>query len=150
MKQTNEKNLTHQTLLQLRGCAKAILFLRLFIGGVMLLHVIGKMQTYDNLVLVYPSIMGFSSASTLTLSIIFQSLCAAMIMVGVATRFVALVMILMTLLSVVRSIEMEGVTISTLKVDFLYLGIYVTLLFSGSGVYGFNVPWLTDKNVPNS
>ena len=51
MEISSQKNLSQQTMSQLKGCATAILFLRLFIGGVMLLHIIGKMQTYDNLVL---------------------------------------------------------------------------------------------------
>ena len=41
----------------------AILFLRLFIGGVMLLHIIGKMQDYDNLLLTYHHILGFDAAT---------------------------------------------------------------------------------------
>ena len=63
---------------QLKGCATAILFLRLFIGGVMLLHIIGKMQTYDNLVLEYPSMMGFSPATTLAVSMIVEGAFAAL------------------------------------------------------------------------
>ena len=85
----------------------------------MLLHVIGKMQTYDNLVLEYPSLMGLSSATTLSLSMIFQALFAAMIMVGVATRFVALAMMILTLLSMVRMLLWGGMTVDMLKVDFL-------------------------------
>ena len=112
----------------------------------MLLHIIGKMQTYDNLVLEYPSIMGFSSATTLALSMIVEALLAAMIMIGVATRFVAAAMIVFTLLSIVKMVQFGGFTIPSLKIDFLYLGIYVTLLISGSGIYGFNVPWLSRKN----
>ena len=150
MEQKTKENLTYQSLAQMKYCGVAILFLRLFIGGIMLLHVIGKMQTYDNLVLEYPSLMGLSSATTLSLSMIFQALFAAMIMVGVATRFVALAMMILTLLSMVRMLLWGGMTVDMLKVDFLYFGIYVTLLISGSGVYGFNVPWLPRKNVPYS
>ena len=146
MEKTSQQNLTHQSVCQMKQSAMAILFLRLFIGGVMLLHIIGKMQTYDNLVLEYPSIMGFSSATTLAISMIVEALLAAMIMIGVVTRFVALAMIVFTLLSIVKMVQFEGLTIPSLKVDFLYLGIYITLLISGSGIYGFNVPWLSRKN----
>lgn len=134
----------------MRSCAMAILFLRLFIGAVMLLHIIGKMQTYDNLVLEYPSILGFSPATSLALSMIFQAAFAAMIMIGVATRFVSLAMMILTLLTIVRMMQVDGMTIFVLKINFLYLGIYTTLLISGSGVYGFNVPRMGDKSVPNS
>jgi putative oxidoreductase len=146
MEKSLQQNLTRQAVCQIKRSAMAILFLRLFIGGVMLLHIIGKMQTYDNLVLEYPSIMGFSSATTLALSMIVEALLAAMIMIGVATRFVAAAMIVFTLLSIVKMVQFGGFTIPSLKVNFLYLGIYVTLLISGSGIYGFNVPWLSRKN----
>ncbi len=150
MEQKSEQNLVSQSYSQMRSCAMAILFLRLFIGAVMLLHIIGKMQTYDNLVLEYPSILGFSPATSLALSMIFQAAFAAMIMVGVATRFVSLAMMILTLLTIVRMMQVVGMTIFVLKINFLYLGIYTTLLISGSGVYGFNVPRMGGKSVPNS
>lgn len=145
-----QHNLQQQTISQMHSCAVAILFLRLYIGAVMLLHIIGKMQTYDNLVLEYPSILGFSQATSLSLSMILQAAIAAMIMVGVVTRLASLAMILTTLLSIVEMMQTEGITIMNLKIDFLYLGIYITLLISGSGIYGFNVPWLRRKNVQKS
>lgn len=145
-----QHNLQQQTISQMHSCAVAILFLRLYIGAVMLLHIIGKMQTYDNLVLEYPSILGFSQATSLSLSMILQAAVAAMIMVGVVTRLASLAMILTTLLSIVEMMQTEGITIINLKIDFLYLGIYITLLISGSGIYGFNVPWLRRKNVQKS
>lgn len=107
----------------------------------MLLHVVGKMQTYSNLVIDYPSYLGLSSATTLALTIIFQSLLAAFIMIGIGTRICAAIMFLANLLSVVGLMQVEAVAMDTLKVDFLYLGIYATLIISGSGIYGFNVPW---------
>lgn len=145
-----QHNLQQQTISQMHSCAVAILFLRLYIGAVMLLHIIGKMQTYDNLVLEYPSILGFSQATSLSLSMILQAAIAAMIMVGVVTRLASLAMILTTLLTIVEMMQTEGITIMNLKIDFLYLGIYITLLISGSGIYGFNVLWLRRKNVQKS
>ena len=143
MEKSSQKNLTRQTLSQLRNASRAILFLRIFIGGVMMLHVIGKMQTYDNLVLEYPSVLGLSSATTLAITMLFQSLFAALIVIGVATRFVSLAMFVVTLLSAVSLFQVDGMTIMNLKLEFLYLGIFATLIISGSGIYGFNVPWQT-------
>ena len=75
---------------------------------------------------------------------------AAMVMIGVATRFVSVAMVVLTLLSLVKLGEMEALSMSDLKIDFVYLGIYITLIISGSGIYGFNVPWLGNKNDPKS
>ena len=147
MEKSTQQGLKQQTYSQMKSCALAVLFLRLFIGGVMLLHIIGKMQTYDNLVLEYPSILGLSRATSLALSMIVQGTFAALLMIGIATRFVSLAMVVLTLLSIVQMLQMDGMTISDLKLDFLYEGIYTTLLISGSGIYGFNVPWLKDKTI---
>lgn len=147
MEKSTQQGLKQQTIAQMKGCAMAILFLRLFIGGVMLLHIIGKMQTYDNLVLEYPPILGLSRATSLSISMIVQGCFAALLMIGIATRFVSLAMVVLTLLSIVQMWLEQGMVIDDLKVDFLYLGIYTTLLISGSGSYGFNVPWLKDKTI---
>lgn len=141
MEKSSHTLLTNQALAQMRYTSKAILFLRIFIGGVILLHVIGKMQTYSNLVIDYPSYLGFSSATTLALTIIFQSLLAAFIIIGIGTRLLAAIMFLATLIAAVGVMQVEEVSMDALKVDFLYLGIYATLIISGNGIYGFNVPW---------
>lgn len=146
MEKVSEKKLASQTISQMQSASKAILFLRMFVGCVILLHVIGKMQTYDNLVIAYPSYLGFSSATTLSLTIIFQALFAAFIMIGIATRLVSVIMLIATLLSIGEMMQMEMTTIANLKLDFLYLGIYITLIISGSGIYGFNVPWMYGKS----
>ena len=125
----------------MRNASRAILFLRIFIGGVMLLHVVGKLQIYSNLVIDFPEFLGFSSATTLAITILFQALAAALIVIGVATRFVAATMFLITVMSIATSMQMGDMTIVNLKLEFLYLGIYTTLVISGSGIYGFNVPW---------
>ena len=125
----------------MRNASRAILFLRIFIGGVMLLHVVGTLQTYSNLVIDFPEFLGFSSATTLAITILFQALAAALIVIGVATRFVAATMFLITVMSIATSMQMGDMTIVNLKLEFLYLGIYTTLVISGSGIYGFNVPW---------
>ena len=143
MEKISQNNLTQQTLSQMRNASRAILFLRIFIGGVILLHVIGKMQTYSNLVIDYPPVLGLSSATTLTITMLFQSLFAALIVIGVATRLVSSIMFMVTLLSIANMMQIHDMTIMDLKLDFLYLGIYTTLIISGSGIYGFNVPWAT-------
>ena len=141
MENVSQKNLAQQTISQMRNASRAILFLRIFIGGVMLLHVVGKLQTYSNLVIDFPEFLGFSSATTLSITILFQALAAALIVIGVATRFVAAIMFLITLMSIAASMQLGDMTIVNLKLEFLYLGIYTTLVISGSGIYGFNVPW---------
>lgn len=123
----------------------AILFLRLFIGGVMLLHIIGKLQDYDNLLLTYHSILGFDTATSFAIITILEGVFAAMIILGVATRFFSAMMLIVVTMSIAEALLAPSPDIATAKLNFVYMGIYVTLLISGGGVYAFNIPNLLQK-----
>ena len=126
----------------------AILFLRLFIGGVMLLHIIGKMQDYDNLLLTYHHILGFDAATSFAVITILEGVFAAMIMLGVATRFASAMMLIVVAMSIAEALLAETPDVVTAKLNFVYMGIYIALLISGGGRYAFNVPNLLRKNGP--
>lgn len=123
----------------------AILFLRLFIGGVILLHIIGKLQDYDNLLLTYHNILGFDAATSFAIITILEGVFAAMIMVGVATRFFSAMMLIVSTMSIAEALLAPSPDIAMAKINFVYMGIYVTLLISGGGIYAFNVPNLLRK-----
>lgn len=122
----------------------AILFLRLFIGAVMLLHIIGKLQTYDNEILDYPHILGFDSATSFAITTILEGLFTALIILGIATRFAALVMIVISAMVVVYGFS-QGAPSPEAKLSFIYMGIYITLTISGGGYYAFNIPEMGKK-----
>lgn len=124
----------------------AILFLRLFIGGVMLLHIIGKLQDYDNLLLTYHHILGFDAATSFAIITILEGVFAVMIMLGVATRFASAMMIIVAVMSIAEALLDENPNIAIAKLNFVYMGIYTALLISGGGKYAFNVPNLLRKN----
>lgn len=133
---------------QRRLCNRAILFLRLFVGATMLLHIIGKMQDYNNLSLSFTNILGFDSATSLALTIIVEGVFAAMIMLGIGTRLAALLMVCVSVVEIV-GLAMEGlISADGCKLEFLYLGIFLTLVISGGGEYAIDWPYLYGKNVP--
>lgn len=123
-----------------KSYSAAILFLRLFIGAVMLLHIIGKMQTYDNLVLEYNSFLGMSPATSLALSMIVEGILAAMIIIGFATRLAAMLMVAATIVTLIDVIMTAGISMVEVKLQILYLGIFLTLAISGGGVYAYRLP----------
>ncbi|MBQ5727085.1 MAG: DoxX family protein [Alistipes sp.] len=125
----------------------AVLFLRLFIGGVVLLHIIGKLQTYDNVVLTYRHILGFDGATSFAIVTILEGLFAAMIMIGVATRFAASMMIIVSAMAIAEALLPGGLPTDHAKLYFVYMGIYMTLVISGGGRFSFQVPVLIRKNV---
>ena len=126
----------------------AILFLRLFIGGVMLLHIVGKMQVYDNILLTYHRILGLDAATSFAVISILEGLFAAMIILGVATRFASAMMLIVVAMSIAEALLNDTPDVVTAKLNFVYMGIYITLLISGGGRYAFNVPNLLRKNGP--
>lgn len=126
----------------------AILFLRLFIGGVMLLHIVGKMQVYDNILLTYHRILGLDAATSFAVITILEGLFAAMIILGVATRFASAMMLIVVAMSIAEALLNDTPDVATAKLNFVYMGIYITLLISGGGRYAFNVPNLLRKNGP--
>ena len=126
----------------------AIMFLRLFIGGVMLLHIVGKMQAYDNILLTYHRILGLDAATSFAVITILEGLFAAMIILGVATRFASAMMLIVVAMSIAEALLNDTPDVATAKLNFVYMGIYITLLISGGGGYAFNVPNLLRKNGP--
>lgn len=127
---------------------RAILFLRIFIAAVMLLHIIGKMQNYDNVVLTFPSLLDFNRSTSLALSIIFEAAMAAMIAIGIGTRLSALLMFITSLVTLFDiALQAEGaISTDAAKLQFIYAGIFLTLMISGGGRYSISI----GQNVPKS
>jgi putative oxidoreductase len=117
----------------------AILFLRFFIGAVVYLHLIGQMQTYDNVVNHYPQILGFDSATSFAIVAITKATLATMIIVGLFTRFAASWMMVIAALSVAEAMMPDVIPTERAKLDFVYMGIYLTLVISGGGYYSFHL-----------
>ena len=127
---------------------RAILFLRIFIAAVMLLHIIGKLQNYDNVVLTFPSLLDFNRPTSLALSIIFEAAMAAKIGIGIGTRLSALLMFitsLVTLFQIALQAE-DAISTDAAKLQFIYAGIFLTLMISGGGRYSISI----GQNVPKS
>lgn len=126
----------------------AILFLRIFIGGVMLLHMVGKLQDYDNYILNFQTILGFNQATSFALTIFFEGMFAAMIIMGTGTRLAAMMMAVVSTLALWEIFLSGEITSEMAKLQFLYMGIYITLVISGGGKYALSSMFLEDKNVP--
>ena len=107
----------------------------------MLLHIIGVLQNYDNEVLSYRHLLELNAATSLAIVIIVEGLMAAMIILGVGTRFAAAVMLVISLLSIIELAVGGELASDMTKVEVLYVGIYITLLIAGGGGFAFNVPY---------
>lgn len=123
-----------ETLQRYRYIDRAILFLRLFVGVLISLHIIDKLQTYNFVLTGYPALLFESSWATFVIFTALEAIFAFMIIVGYGTRFAAFIMSLgmfVEIFIIYPSLGWLGV-----ERQILYIGIYVTLVLSGSGRYG--------------
>jgi putative oxidoreductase len=125
----------------------AILFLRFFIGAIICLHLIGQMQTYTNVVNHFPSVLGLDGATSFAIVAILKALFAVMIIIGISTRFASSMMLIIASVSIVDAMMPLAEPTERAKLDFVYMGIYLTLVISGGGYYSFNLPkWLHNRH----
>lgn len=121
----------------------AILFLRLFTGGIVLLHNIGKLQDYNEIIDSYPALLFNSPQVTFAVFSILECLFAVMIIMGIKMRFAAFIMSLGMFLSIFTALATKNMTASVLQ--FVYMGIYIFFVLSGSGRYAFDRGWRTER-----
>lgn len=110
----------------------AVLYMRLFAGGIMLFHNIGKMQNYNEIIDSYPSLLYIDNAAVFVIVTVAEVLFSVLIMMGLWVRMSALIMSLGVLLMIVWGGFDTGTSL------FLWLGIYVFLIVSGGGLYAFD------------
>lgn len=117
---------------QYRHMDWAVLYMRLFAGGMMLFHNIGKIQDYNEIITSYPSLPLIGSAATFVLAAVAEVLLSVLIIMGLWVRTAALLMAL----GIAAVLVWGGFGASEL--EFVWLGIYVFLVISGGGLYGFD------------
>ena len=113
---------------------RAILFLRLFVGILITLHIIDKLQTYNFVLTGYPALLFESSWATFVIFTLLEAIFAVMLVLGYGTRFAAFIMALgmfVEIFIIYPSLGWLGV-----ERQILYIGLYITLVLSGSGRYG--------------
>ena len=112
---------------------RAILFLRLFVGVLIALHIIDKLQTYNFVLTGYPALLFGSSTATFVIFTLLEAIFAVMLICGYGTRFAAFVMALgmfVEIFLIYPSLGWIGV-----ERQILYIGIYIALVISGGGRY---------------
>jgi len=114
----------------------ALLFLRLFIGGMLVMHNIGKLQTYNAIIDTYPAFPGLGRAATFVAVSLAECICAAMIMTGFMLRTAACIMA--GVAAAASAAAMGTSAVGPAGEWFLYAGIYVFLLLAGGGRLGFD------------
>lgn len=113
-----------------------ILYLRLFLGGILLLHNIGKMQLYNEIVNSYPNLLHLGSAASFTIVTILQVVLAVLLILGIRVRSAALLLAAGMLAAIFVTYPGKGFLASELQ--FVYMGTCIALVISGGGLFSFD------------
>lgn len=124
---------------QYRHMDWAVLYMRLFAGGMMLFHNIGKMQDYNEIIESYPSLLYIDNAAVFVIVTVAEVLFAALIILGLWVRMSALILSLGILLMFAWGGFGAG------ELEFVWLGIYVFLIVSGGGLFAFDTAMTPSK-----
>lgn len=109
----------------------AVLYMRLFAGAMMLFHNIGKVQSYNEIIDSYPSVLFMSGAAVFVFITAAEVLLAVLIMMGLWVRMAALILSLGIFMRFVWGGFEPGE-------QFVWLGVYVFFIVSGGGLYAFD------------
>ncbi len=130
------RKITNPIAIRYRRVDAALLYLRLFIGGVVLLHNIGKLQTYNEIINTFPALIFDSPTVTFAVFTIAEVAFAMLIMCGLWIRFASFLMALGMFLSIFVVVPTSGMTAGTLQ--FIYMGIYIFFVIAGGGRYALD------------
>ena len=100
----------------------AILFMRIFIGAMMLTHGIGKLQNYNAIVNSFPDPLGIGSAVSFAIITFVEVGCSVLIIMGLFTRLATLPLIFG--MFVATFIAFPDKSFAAGELSFVYMGIY--------------------------
>lgn len=110
-----------------------LLYLRMALGASILLHNIGKMQDYNEIINSYPSILYLGSAASFVVITVAEVLLAVLLMLGLWVRTAA------ALMAAGMLWLFFGAGLPTGEVWLVYAVVYVFLLITGAGLFSFDV-----------
>lgn len=117
----------------------ALLILRLWFGLTMMLHHgLDKIVHFSDYAPKFVHFIGLSQNVSLSLTIFAEFFCSALLVLGLITRFGALVLIINMSVAFVMVHKMALSGPMPGEPAFVYLGVYVTLLLAGPGKFSLD------------
>lgn len=116
--------------------ALANLFLRIFIGFVMLTHGFAKIANYATLSTNFFDPLGIGSAASVSLSIFAEVVCSFLLILGLLTRPAALVLVVN--MTVAAFLVHSEHLFSQRELALMYLAIYIVITVSGGSKYSLD------------
>lgn len=114
----------------------AQLYLRIVIGGMLLLHNIDKQQHYNEIIDSYPSMDGIGGATWFLLFSVVESVAAVMLIVGWRIRLASTALILGTIIAMTLYFPQPSTV--TLELRGIYVFLYIYIFIAGGGLYSLD------------
>ncbi len=114
----------------------AQLYLRITIGGMLILHNIDNMQNYNEIISQFKDLEGLSSAFWFVALSSLESIAAIMLIIGWRVRFAATILIVQTILSLL--VYYQSTTMVNLELKSIYTFLYIYILIAGGGTYSLD------------
>lgn len=114
----------------------ANLFLRVSVGGSLLLHNVAKMQDYNFIITSYQSYWGMAGATWFVILSSIEVTCAFMLIMGYRVKLASATLIVGTIMALMIYFKDSSATFLNLQI--LYVFIYIYFLISGGGLYSFD------------
>ncbi len=115
---------------------KSMLYLRIVIGGMLLLRNISKMQSYNELINDYPSMDGIAGGTIFAFFLIVESLSAVMLISGWRVRLASVILIAQSILSLM--VYFPYISDVEVELHSIFIFIYVYFFINGGGVYALD------------
>jgi putative oxidoreductase len=117
----------------------ALLALRVWFGGMLfLLHGWMKVQMWSQLSPKFADPFGLGSPASLALSMFAEVICSSLLVLGLFTRFAALVCIINMTTAFITGHGARLTGAHNGELAFLYLGVFIALLLAGPGRYSMD------------
>lgn len=119
-----------------RNTDAALLLVRLWFGGSMLLlHGWGKLMNFSSMAEKFADPFGIGKTASLGLAVFGEVVCAALLVLGLFTRFAALALLITMAVAFWFAHGGKLTGQGNGEMAFLYLGAYVALLVGGGGKF---------------
>ncbi len=113
-----------------------VLYLRIIVGGALLLHNVAKMQNYNFIIDSYRQLWGVGSATWFVAFAFVEVVCAILLIMGRWVRSAAVVLVLGTAAGMI--IYFEARSQQMIELNALYILIYLLLVITGGGYYSLD------------
>ncbi|MBR5240474.1 MAG: DoxX family protein [Muribaculaceae bacterium] len=114
----------------------AILFLRFFVGFMMLTHAVDKIENFGDIAEGFPTPFGLNSWVALSLITFVEFVGSVFIIAGLFTRTAAILLALG--MCTAAFFTFPEFFLKQSELALMYMGIYITLFITGGGNYSFD------------